>query len=116
MEGNKKENLNVVTIVPDRELKPNEEIIDIYKIKDGNKFHVGFIINVSESASKFEYKWIGAKVYEEKPKKRKRTNIFLKLMDAISKSDHSEIPKNEIKLKMPNGEVKTFVEIYPKFL
>ena len=61
-----KEIIKLVTVKPDRELKPNERIVDIFTIQEGNKYHVGFVVDVSEYASTTDKKWIGAKVVSDK--------------------------------------------------
>ncbi len=54
--------MKMVTIVPERELKPNEEIIDLWFIKLGDKYKVGFVLNTAESSSGMEKEWIGSKL------------------------------------------------------
>ena len=54
--------LKLVTIEPIRELEPHEQIIELLSIRDGDKYHVGFVIDVSDTASKVTPDWIGAKV------------------------------------------------------
>ena len=56
---------NLVTIIPERELKSNEEIGDLLQIKDGNKYHIGFVLKVWETASQSTTTWIGAKLEEK---------------------------------------------------
>lgn len=56
--------LKLVTIEPIRDLHPHEQIIELLQVRDGNKFHVGFVIEASESASLSRPDWIGAKVVE----------------------------------------------------
>ena len=56
---------NLVTVVPERELKSNEEIETLLMIREDNKFHIGFVLNVWESASQSTTTWIGAKLEEK---------------------------------------------------
>lgn len=56
---------NLVTVIPERELKPNEEIANLLTIREDNKFHIGFVLNVWETASQSTTRWIGAKLEEK---------------------------------------------------
>lgn len=54
----------LVTIEPVRELKSHEQIVDLFQVIDGNKVHVGFVIEASESASTSNRIWVGSKLVE----------------------------------------------------
>ena len=53
---------NLVTIEPIRKLESNEEIKDVFTIRDGNRVHIGFVVDQWESASYPISIWVGAKI------------------------------------------------------
>ena len=59
------EKMNLVTIEPERELESHEQILNLLQVREGNRYHVGFVIDASDSASKVTPTWIGAKVVEK---------------------------------------------------